>query len=190
MQQPWQSLPELNEPSPQTSLPCETRTPFIGEFPNGFFAARARSKLNALTPVAPPSEPERSSLDLAFWESVRDSTNPAAYEAYLQQFPNGDFASLVRTRLSAAEAERRAAEEAKRKEAERKAQQETQTALLTPPPQTAVSLSEEEILADPAVGQAITKFYTKSKIQRQCATSPNFLTSKITAVRLTERCWL
>ena len=26
MQQPWQSLPELNEPSPQTSLPCETRT--------------------------------------------------------------------------------------------------------------------------------------------------------------------
>ena len=138
MQQPWQSLPELNEPSPQTSLPCETRTPFIGEFPNGFFAARARSKLNALTPVAPPSEPEPSSLDLAFWESVRDSTNPAAYEAYLQQFPNGDFASLARTRLSAAEAERRAAEEAKRKEAERKAQQETQTALLTPPPQTAV----------------------------------------------------
>ncbi len=160
---------------------------FIGEFPNGFFAARARSKLNALTPVAPPSEPEPSSLDLAFWESVRDSTNPAAYEAYLQQFPNGDFASLARTRLSAAEAERRAAEEAKRKEAERKeaerkAQQETQTALLTPPPQTAVSLSEEEILADPAVGQAITKFYTKSKIQRQCATSPNFLTSKMTSI--------
>ena len=66
--------------------------------------------------------------------------------------------------------------------AERKAQQETQTALLTPPPQTAVSLSEEDILADPAVGQAITKFYTKSKIQRQCATSPNFLTSKMTSI--------
>ena len=29
MQQPWQSLPELNEPSPQTSLPCETRTRYV-----------------------------------------------------------------------------------------------------------------------------------------------------------------
>jgi hypothetical protein len=39
-------------------------------------------------------------IDLAFWDSIKDSTNPANFEAYLQQFPNGAFTHLARVRLA------------------------------------------------------------------------------------------
>jgi len=35
------------------------------------------------------------------WESVKDG-NPAELESYLEQYPDGTFASLARTRLDAA----------------------------------------------------------------------------------------
>lgn len=36
--------------------------------------------------------------DLAFWQSIQNSTNPAEYRAYLQTYPNGRFAALARLR--------------------------------------------------------------------------------------------
>ena len=45
------------------------------------------------------------------------------------------------------------------------AQQDVQTALLAAPSQTSVVPSEEEILADPAVKSAITKFYNKVSVK-------------------------
>ena len=39
-------------------------------------------------------------VDLAFWDSIKGSTNPANFEAYLQQFPNGAFTRLARVRLA------------------------------------------------------------------------------------------
>lgn len=41
------------------------------------------------------------SVEVAFWESVRDTKNPVELQAYLDQYPNGVFASLARTRLAA-----------------------------------------------------------------------------------------
>jgi len=37
--------------------------------------------------------------ELAFWNSIKDSTNAADYEAYLQTYPNGRFASLAKARI-------------------------------------------------------------------------------------------
>jgi formylglycine-generating enzyme required for sulfatase activity len=37
--------------------------------------------------------------ELTFWESIKDSTHPGDYEAYLQAYPNGRFAALARARL-------------------------------------------------------------------------------------------
>jgi hypothetical protein len=34
-------------------------------------------------------------IDLAFWQSVQSSTNPAEYQAYLDAFPHGKFAKLA-----------------------------------------------------------------------------------------------
>ena len=40
-------------------------------------------------------------LELAFWQSIQNSTNPADFEAYLRRFPNGVFSELAQNRLSA-----------------------------------------------------------------------------------------
>ena len=35
-----------------------------------------------------------------FWESIKDSSDPDAYESYLESFPKGLFASLARRRAA------------------------------------------------------------------------------------------
>ena len=40
-------------------------------------------------------------LELSFWETIKDSANPADFEAYLRKFPSGTFAGLARNRLEA-----------------------------------------------------------------------------------------
>ena len=47
-------------------------------------------------PVAATAEQES-----LFWQSIEDSTNPAEFESYLTQFPNGVFRALAEARLAA-----------------------------------------------------------------------------------------
>jgi hypothetical protein len=58
-----------------------------------------------LTLAAAPvgAQPRADATEIAFWESVRDSRNPAELRAYLQQYPNGVFRALAETRLAALE---------------------------------------------------------------------------------------
>ena len=42
-----------------------------------------------------------SQLELAFWNSVKDSDNAADFQAYLGKYPRGTFASLARNRIKA-----------------------------------------------------------------------------------------
>lgn len=44
---------------------------------------------------------EAATLDLAFWNSIKDSTRTADFEAYLKCFPSGTFVELARNRLDA-----------------------------------------------------------------------------------------
>ena len=44
-----------------------------------------------------------SSAEIEFWQSVKDSKNPAEVRAYLDKHPNGEFAALARLRLLALE---------------------------------------------------------------------------------------
>ena len=43
--------------------------------------------------------PKDSAYELAFWESIKDSTHASDYEAYLEAYPNGRFAALARSRI-------------------------------------------------------------------------------------------
>ena len=53
------------------------------------------------TPALPtPEEVAAYALDLAFWNSVKDSNRREELKAYLEQHPNGHFAGLARARLS------------------------------------------------------------------------------------------
>ena len=40
--------------------------------------------------------------ELAFWQSIAHSQNPAEYQAYLQAYPNGTFAGLAKLRAGGA----------------------------------------------------------------------------------------
>ena len=40
-------------------------------------------------------------VEMVFWESIRGSTDPADFRAYLEQYPSGRFAPLARNRLAA-----------------------------------------------------------------------------------------
>ena len=44
---------------------------------------------------APPPPPNPGEIELAFWDAVKDTTNPAELEAYLTQYPAGRFAALA-----------------------------------------------------------------------------------------------
>jgi hypothetical protein len=51
----------------------------------------------AATAAAAPSQ---QTLDLAFWEAVKGSSNPVELQAYLETFPSGTFAPLARARMA------------------------------------------------------------------------------------------
>jgi hypothetical protein len=51
------------------------------------------------TPPIQPSGTDKSALDLAFWDAIKDSDDPASFEAYLAEFPNGTFVRLAQLRL-------------------------------------------------------------------------------------------
>lgn len=48
-----------------------------------------------------PAAHNPAAIELAFWASIKDSTNAEELRAYLEQYPKGLFSSLARTRLKA-----------------------------------------------------------------------------------------
>ena len=45
-------------------------------------------------------------VELAYWESIKDSTDPADFRAYLEKYPRGDFAGLATNRMRVAQTSR------------------------------------------------------------------------------------
>ena len=82
---------------------------YLEQYPGGTFASLARIRLDAaaLSPATPatptPEDAAAEALDLAFWNSVKDSDRREELQAYLEQHPNGHFAGLARARLSSPE---------------------------------------------------------------------------------------
>ncbi|WP_332699188.1 SUMF1/EgtB/PvdO family nonheme iron enzyme [Bosea sp. (in: a-proteobacteria)] len=60
-------------------------------------AQATRGVITAPPPPGPQSD-QLGPYELSFWETIRNSENPAEYRAYLDAYPNGRFASLARTR--------------------------------------------------------------------------------------------
>ncbi len=96
----WQSI--------QKSKSIAEHEAYLRKFPNGEFAPIVRARLDDLKAAAAPKavpapEPESKpqGIELAFWDSVKDSQSPADYKAYLSQYPNGYFAGLARSRVAA-----------------------------------------------------------------------------------------
>ena len=61
-----------------------------------------RSRGGAQPPApAGTAAADSGGLEVVFWQSIVNSTNPADFEAYLAQFPNGVFRTLAQNRLVA-----------------------------------------------------------------------------------------
>src|SRR5262249_55762765 len=58
--------------------------------------------VNAARSASPPAGAPTPTTDreALFWASIKDGSDPAAFEAYLRQYPGGTFAPLARQRLA------------------------------------------------------------------------------------------
>jgi class 3 adenylate cyclase len=74
---------------------------YLEKYPNGHFSAVARSRLARLDDPSSSTEDELK-IELAFWESVRESWDPKFIQAYIERFPEGQFMELARLALEQA----------------------------------------------------------------------------------------
>ena len=93
----WDAMKESKDPAEFTA--------YLEQYPTGAFAALAEARRQALLELDSPAEPAAEGSDLvavelAFWETVKDSDNPAMFEAYLERYPEGAFALLAKVRLA------------------------------------------------------------------------------------------
>ena len=77
---------------------------------NEFYLAPRKKQAIPPKPPATPSIPAMPSYqqqaELAFWNTVKDSDNPAILRTYLQQYPNGSFSALARVLIATLEKKR------------------------------------------------------------------------------------
>ncbi|CAN5358735.1 hypothetical protein BH11PSE11_BH11PSE11_20180 [soil metagenome] len=68
-------------------------------FNDSRMSSQEAAAANSANPVARASADTEAKVDLEFWSNVKDSARAEDYRAYLDQFPNGRFASLARGRM-------------------------------------------------------------------------------------------
>ena len=76
--------------------------------------------------TVPVAAPRTKATELEFWRSIKDGSDPADFELYVQQFPSGIYAALARRKIAklrglaseSQEQEKREIEEAARRETE------------------------------------------------------------------------
>ncbi len=71
---------------------------YLDRYPEGTFAALAHARLESSE--ASSVDPGERQIELAFWDTVKSSDNPAMLRAYLDRFPNGEFKVLADLRLA------------------------------------------------------------------------------------------
>jgi hypothetical protein len=78
----------------------------------------------APVPVAPKVDPR--TIELAYWDSIKDSREPAILQTYLEKYPTGEFAGLAKVRIDVL---RRSEETAQQQAAQQRATASREAAL-------------------------------------------------------------
>jgi Flp pilus assembly protein TadD len=89
----------------KNSKKAEDYQSYLDKYPNGNFVDLAKLRVKkyapapapAAAPAAAPVDPQEA--DLAYWKSIKNSTNAADYKAYLEKYPNGEFVDVAKLRI-------------------------------------------------------------------------------------------
>jgi hypothetical protein len=82
------------------SLTQDKQTPWessslVGDF---YFVGDKQVADSRPLPTQPSFDP--AAVELSYWESIKNSNDPEDFKAYLEKYPNGQFANLARRRAS------------------------------------------------------------------------------------------
>ncbi|MGO8866604.1 MAG: caspase domain-containing protein [Alphaproteobacteria bacterium] len=87
--------------------------PWVASSPieGSFYFVPPGAPASAPAPAVPAAAtpPAGADREIVFWQSIKDSRNPADFEAYLAQYPKGEFRGLAQNRLSELKTEQQAA---------------------------------------------------------------------------------
>lgn len=109
----WRSIADSTDP--------EVLRSYLAQYPNGAFAAPARTRIAAIErqrtedqrrrdeeadraraqALAAASAPPTITPQQALWDAIKDATNPALFQTYLERFPNGAHAPAATAKLAA-----------------------------------------------------------------------------------------
>jgi flagellar biosynthesis GTPase FlhF len=129
--------------------------------------------ITAEVPTTTESSVNDRQFDLSFWNSIKSSDDPAMYEAYLVQFPDGTFASLANLILStlrANDAERLAAEEEVQRQVQRLAAEEEaqrQVQRLAAEEEVRRQVEAERLAAEEEARRQVQRLAAEEEVQRQ-----------------------
>lgn len=90
----WQAVKDSEDPALVHTV--------VDQFPDTVYAQLAQVKLESMksrsqvASVAPSTDD--GARERLFWQSIKNSANRSDYRAYLEQFPDGTFASIARDR--------------------------------------------------------------------------------------------
>jgi len=91
----WDTIKNSNNPNDFKS--------YLDKYPDGQFAELAKSRANAARPASGGGGGD--SVEMMYWNAIKDSKNPADFRAYVTKFPGGLFAELANSRIATLEGE-------------------------------------------------------------------------------------
>jgi adenylate cyclase len=86
----WQSVEASDDPKEYKA--------YLEQFPDGAFVALAEARLAG---PSGPSHLANKTVELEFWNSIKDTDVTENFEAYLEKYPDGEFKSLAKIRQKA-----------------------------------------------------------------------------------------
>jgi tetratricopeptide (TPR) repeat protein len=99
----WETIKNSNNP--------EDFKAYLAKYPDGQFAELAKSRSNASRTMGGGGGGD--SVEMLYWNAIKDSRNPSDFKAYVTKFPGGLFVELANSRIASLEAEANEREKAK-----------------------------------------------------------------------------
>ena len=99
----WETIKNSNNPEDFKS--------YLAKYPDGQFAELAKSRSTASRPMGGGGGGD--SVEMLYWNAIKDSRNPSDFKAYVTKFPGGLFVELANSRIASLDAEANERDKAK-----------------------------------------------------------------------------